>query len=407
MLGLLTERAAKTLAFYYMELQPSLSDWLHKYIRANPIPRDGNWDDVSGDTFLRDMLASPMSTTHTAGREGLFENTPIYSVDPRSLASRIMEIRVQLANEFIQDLKFIADDNKFLQLEALQAAFLNTAAAELPVATGSGAGAGGRPEALPLTGRRAEEEARHRTRAQPKKKKPVRVNSAPPNWRMRVEVEDQVHGPGGIMDGAINVEAAVIPDSVVKGTQKMPSALPPLPPDAVVAAAPAQPQAAPAGEAPAPASAPSASASPPAPAPAPAPLPQQQEGLVPPATKPPASVPTAAAAAAAAGAAAAAVPPPPPLHPELAELLPSIRTNPKGLTPEVAEMLSNAATMSNGALHPEILDALRSAVAGGAVLHPEVQELLGTSLQVLAREAPAPERLKDISEEIIINSDDE
>ena len=27
------------------------------------------------------------------GREGLFENTPIYAVDPRSLASRIMEVR--------------------------------------------------------------------------------------------------------------------------------------------------------------------------------------------------------------------------------------------------------------------------------------------------------------------------
>ncbi len=42
----------------------------------------------------------------------------------------------------------------------------------------------------------------------------------------------------------------------------------------------------------------------------------------------------------------------PPLHPEVAELLPLIRSSPSALTPDVAQMLASLAVMSNGQLHP-------------------------------------------------------
>ena len=41
LLGALTESAAVTLSFYYLELQPGVSGWLKDYIHANPIPRVG------------------------------------------------------------------------------------------------------------------------------------------------------------------------------------------------------------------------------------------------------------------------------------------------------------------------------------------------------------------------------
>jgi hypothetical protein len=37
--------------------------WLHAYIRENPIPLMGAWDEVSGDAFLRKMLQSSPETT--------------------------------------------------------------------------------------------------------------------------------------------------------------------------------------------------------------------------------------------------------------------------------------------------------------------------------------------------------
>ena len=42
------QRAAKTLSWYLMELNPTLHMWLTIYIERNPIPRDGSWDDGEG-----------------------------------------------------------------------------------------------------------------------------------------------------------------------------------------------------------------------------------------------------------------------------------------------------------------------------------------------------------------------
>lgn len=48
------------------------------------------------------------------GRDALFDNLASQEVDPRNLAQRIMDIRSQLAEEFIQDLKAVAEENSLL-----------------------------------------------------------------------------------------------------------------------------------------------------------------------------------------------------------------------------------------------------------------------------------------------------
>ena len=41
------------------------------------------------------------------------------TIDPRTLAQRIMEIRVHLAKEFVEDLKFVKDENADMLRDAL------------------------------------------------------------------------------------------------------------------------------------------------------------------------------------------------------------------------------------------------------------------------------------------------
>lgn len=48
------------------------------------------------------------------GRESLFDNGSTCGVDPRSIAQRIMDIRTQLSEEFIQELQAIAEENSML-----------------------------------------------------------------------------------------------------------------------------------------------------------------------------------------------------------------------------------------------------------------------------------------------------
>jgi hypothetical protein len=48
------------------------------------------------------------------GRDSLFDNVRSCDVDPRSIAQRVMDIRKQLAEEFIQELQMIAEENALL-----------------------------------------------------------------------------------------------------------------------------------------------------------------------------------------------------------------------------------------------------------------------------------------------------
>lgn len=236
------------------------------------------------------------------------------------------------------------------------------------------------------------------------KRKPIVLpsNSAPNNWRMRVEVELEVHGPS---EGSLDT----MPDMLVQGqgplaprnTFQVPPAdsdlrspdTPPLTPGSPV---PGQQQ--PGGpDSVLSSTHPSAQQVPPTPPSTPLTSSGGAAGIPPPlsstggSASPPVGVPaTAGIASSAASASSAAAAGPtsmgrsgpgsgpsfPPLHPEIAEILPALRIKPETLTPDVASMLVTYAMSAGGRLHPDVASALSDALAAGAKLHPEVVELL-------------------------------
>ncbi|PSC69414.1 hypothetical protein C2E20_7133 [Micractinium conductrix] len=125
LLGLLTERAAKTLLFYFSELNPTLMQWLEYYIKSNPIPSKGSWEDVSGETFLRKLLAMPVEQTrwNFGGRDEMYSKSSPLGVDPRQIAQRIMDIRSQIAREWIQELQLVDEENALLMRETVLSSF--------------------------------------------------------------------------------------------------------------------------------------------------------------------------------------------------------------------------------------------------------------------------------------------
>ena len=121
--GLLTMRAAKTLLFYCTETNQHLYRWLGLYINENPIPDAGAWEDVSGETFIRGMLqgenARVIPEVKAALVDPLFDCSPVLGVDPRQVAQRILDIRKQLIDEFIEDMEGIKANNYSLIAESL------------------------------------------------------------------------------------------------------------------------------------------------------------------------------------------------------------------------------------------------------------------------------------------------
>ncbi|GMH45066.1 hypothetical protein BSKO_13023 [Bryopsis sp. KO-2023] len=127
LMGLLTMSAVSTLRYYLMETNVPIYHWLNAYIDANPIPRNGNWDDVSGEAFLRKMLSMPIQgANQVPGRDPMYDCSEGVGVDPRNLAQRIMEIRVHLAKEFIQELQAVSEENSILLRETLTLSLENT-----------------------------------------------------------------------------------------------------------------------------------------------------------------------------------------------------------------------------------------------------------------------------------------
>eukprot|EP00879_Flechtneria_rotunda_P002039 GHRR01002217.1.p1 GENE.GHRR01002217.1~~GHRR01002217.1.p1 ORF type:complete len:556 (+),score=221.04 GHRR01002217.1:104-1771(+) len=127
LIGLLTERAAKTLMVYLMETNANVYSWLISFYKENPIPKHGSWDEVSGEAFLRKLLSMPIEEAKfNTGRDSLFDNVRGCGVDPRQIAQRIMDIRTQLSEEFVQDLKAIAEENSLLLRETLQTSLART-----------------------------------------------------------------------------------------------------------------------------------------------------------------------------------------------------------------------------------------------------------------------------------------
>lgn len=120
LLGLLTERAAKTLLFYCSETNQHLYHWLMDYIKKNPIPRDGAFEDVSGETFLMNLMVEPaISARAQPALDPLFDCSTPLTVDPRNVAQRIMDIRVAMSKEFQEDLSRIDEENMELLRRSL------------------------------------------------------------------------------------------------------------------------------------------------------------------------------------------------------------------------------------------------------------------------------------------------
>jgi len=151
-LGLLTFRAARTLVVYLQETNIIVSEWLLNYMRENSIPASGAWEDVSGDTFIRKLLTMPLESTKLeVNRDSLYDNRATIGVDPRSIAQRIMDIRTQLADEFMQDLKTVKEDNNTLLRETIAASFNASEAIKKDPAPQQSSAAGGwvHPEMMP------------------------------------------------------------------------------------------------------------------------------------------------------------------------------------------------------------------------------------------------------------------
>ncbi|KAJ9514291.1 hypothetical protein QJQ45_012316 [Haematococcus lacustris] len=94
--------------------------------KEHPIPLSGNWDEVSGEVFLRTMMSKPEETARVGHvTQELFRNATTIGVEPRALAQRIMDIRVQLSREFIQELTCVEQENSLLLRETLHASLQN------------------------------------------------------------------------------------------------------------------------------------------------------------------------------------------------------------------------------------------------------------------------------------------
>jgi hypothetical protein len=100
------------------------------FMRAYPIPRDeGNWEDISGATFLRKLLSLPIGPANLSPkRAAVYQMNRRAGINPREVAASILSIRTQLAAEFAEDLADVGEENAALMREAAAAAMAKTLA---------------------------------------------------------------------------------------------------------------------------------------------------------------------------------------------------------------------------------------------------------------------------------------
>lgn len=125
-IGLLTDRASKTLAYYLMETNPTLCAWWTDFLRVSRITWDQGGPHASGEIFLRRLFSMNLTTAswgEHVGMDEMYRNFGAIAVDPRQMAQRVMDIRAQLAKEFIDDLSNMEEENAILYREALQRSF--------------------------------------------------------------------------------------------------------------------------------------------------------------------------------------------------------------------------------------------------------------------------------------------
>ena len=105
--GLLTDRAAKTLLSYMFETNPPVALWLQRHMEAQSIPFDGpgSQSSISGDDFVNGLLNMAPVNLESKVVPGDF-----ITCDPGGLARRILDIRVEVAREFIDELQHVKED---------------------------------------------------------------------------------------------------------------------------------------------------------------------------------------------------------------------------------------------------------------------------------------------------------
>eukprot|EP00899_Mesostigma_viride_P001973 jgi/Mesvir1/11777/Mv00144-RA.1 len=131
LLGLLTDRAAHTLSVYLMETNQLLHLWLIRFMKANPIPFEGRWEDICGDGFLEALIACPPELLDDPF---CTKSNHSVRVDPAEMAHRIIDIRAHLALEFIQDLKLVKDEKTVFLQEQLRGMYALPSAEDIPEA---------------------------------------------------------------------------------------------------------------------------------------------------------------------------------------------------------------------------------------------------------------------------------
>ncbi len=107
-----------------MEMNPTLFGWFSGFLKANKIPfnGDGSWEDVSGETFLRTLLTMPLEDAtwgQHVGIDPMYDSTKPIGVNPRELAGRVMDIRAQIAKDWMEELKMLPEENMALRRETL------------------------------------------------------------------------------------------------------------------------------------------------------------------------------------------------------------------------------------------------------------------------------------------------
>eukprot|EP00239_Pterosperma_sp_CCMP1384_P000286 CAMPEP_0197849396 /NCGR_PEP_ID=MMETSP1438-20131217/11898_1 /TAXON_ID=1461541 /ORGANISM="Pterosperma sp., Strain CCMP1384" /LENGTH=294 /DNA_ID=CAMNT_0043462059 /DNA_START=225 /DNA_END=1109 /DNA_ORIENTATION=+ len=137
-MGLLTARAVATLMQYTMETNQPLHHWISKFYMDNQIPSTGgSWEDISGETFMRTLMMTSPTTQGHPGIDPLFDCTAQTPIDPRNIASRIMDIRTILAKEWVEDLLLISEENGSLLRESLMSSLEGTLSMEASNSTPS------------------------------------------------------------------------------------------------------------------------------------------------------------------------------------------------------------------------------------------------------------------------------
>lgn len=136
-MGLLTFRAAMTLRHYLSETNQHVYHWLSIYMQQNPIKGTGSWDEVSGEVFLRQLLSAPIDLAKwSISQDPMYDCVKGIHVDPKDIARRIMQIRAQLAKEWIEELQTIEEENLAIMRDGLVASF-RVLDEEVTVAAGS------------------------------------------------------------------------------------------------------------------------------------------------------------------------------------------------------------------------------------------------------------------------------